>query len=100
MEGFHRIFFIIFASVGAVISRGIAGSLIWNLFVPKFFGLPSLPVLIAIALSTLMSVLVPTVAPNTGAETKYSDLYRLLFIVYLAPWLSYLFALTVTSFYY
>lgn len=100
MDSFNRVFFIIFATVGAVISRGIAGSLIWNLFVPKFFGLPTLPVLIAIALSSLMSVMIPTTAPSTGKTTEYSDLYRVLFIVYLAPWFGYLFALGATSIYY
>ena len=88
------------ATIFIVVSRGLAVSLIWNLFVPEFFGMPKLPVLIAIALSTLLSVMIPTVAPVSNKNTEYSELYRMLFIAFLAPWFGYLFALVTTSIYF
>lgn len=100
MNDFSRIFTLISIMIGIVISRGIAASLIWNMFVPKFFGLPVLSALIAIALSTLMTVLIPTSIPTESEKVEYRDLYRKMFIVFISPWLGYLFALTAVSIYY
>lgn len=104
MDSFNRVFVILVATIGVVVSRGIAVSLIWNMFVPKFFGLPTLPTLLAIALSTLLSVLMPTVAPRRDSavseEKNYKDLYNLLIISFIAPWVGYLIALATTGLYY
>ena len=104
MDTFNKVFVILFATLVVVISRGIAVSLIWNMFVPKFFGLPTLPALLAIALSSLLSILIPTVAPrrdnSVTEEKQYKDLYNLLFISFITPWVGYLLVLTTTSLYY
>lgn len=104
MDTFNRVFVILVATIGVVISRGVAASLIWNMFVPRVFGLPNLPILIAIALSTLLLVLIPTVAPRrektTSEEEHYKSLYGLLFISFISPWIGYLIALAATSIYF
>lgn len=101
MTEFNRLITIIAMVVGIIIGRGIAASLIWNMFVPQFFGLPALPALIAIALSVLMTVLIPTSVPTESKkEADYPELYRKMFIVFVSPWLGYLFALAAVSFYY
>lgn len=104
MDAFNKAFVVIVATIGIVISRGFAISLIWNMFMPQFFGLPTLPTLIAIALSTLLAVIMPS-APyrnNSGVtEKEYSGiLYNMLFLSFVTPWVGYLFALATTNLYY
>ena len=104
MDKYNKFFVILVATVVVVISRGIAVSLIWNMFVPELFGLPTLPVLLAIALSSLLSVLIPNVATkrdsSASEKEQYIYLYGLLFTAILTPWIGYLTVLVATSLYY
>ena len=104
MDKFNRFFVILVATVVVVISQGIAVSLMWNMFVPELFGLPTLPVLLAIALSSLLSVLIPSISPKRDSsiseKERYSYLYGQLFTALIAPWICYLTVLAATSLYY
>lgn len=104
MDKFNRFFVILVATVVVVISQGIAVSLIWNMFVPELFGLPTLPILLAIALSSLLSVLIPNLATKRDSSMSekehYIYLYGQLFTALIAPWIGYLMVLAATSLYY
>ena len=100
MESIGKIIGIFALLLGSVISRAFATTLIWNMFVPQFFGLRPMPVLIAMALSALLAVLMPTPIPKEDKEAKESDLYRLFALSYILPWASYLVTLIATTIYF
>lgn len=82
------------------VNQGYALSLTWNLFVPQFFGLPQLPMLIAIAVVFLISV---TRVSNYKKPEKYTETKDLVFATFLpfvAPWFGYLCALLAVNLYF
>lgn len=100
MESVGKIVGIFTLLIGAVISRAFAVSLTWNLFMPQFFGVSQLPVLIAIAIFSLLEILKPNLLPKRDKDVDEKDLYKLFVLSYILPWTSYLVALLATSIYF
>ncbi len=102
MDTFSKVFLILSAAVGVIISRGFAVSLMWNMFVPQMFGLPALPILLAIALSSLLSTIHPLthLKREESPEEGFKVAFGLLITSFLAPWVGYLVVLVATSLYF
>lgn len=98
---FNKIFFLFLSSALIIVSRGVATSLSWNLFVPQFFGLPALPSLLAIALSSLVTLLAPS-SMQGGARPLHEErnLEYIFGVSLIAPWVGYLIILATTAIYY
>lgn len=101
---FNKIFFLFLSTILIIVSRGAAASLSWNLFVPQFFGLPALPTLLAIALSSLVVLLAPSSMqggsrplPEDSPERNLSYIFG---VSLITPWVGYLIILATTAIYY
>lgn len=101
---FNKIFFLFLSTILIIVSRGVAASLSWNLFVPQFFGLPALPTLLAIALSSMIVLLAPSSMQGGSRPLPEESPERNLIYVFgvslIAPWVGYLIILASTAIYY
>jgi hypothetical protein len=101
---FNKIFFLFLSTILIIVSRGVAASLSWNLFVPQFFGLPALPTLLAIALSSLVILLAPSSMQGGSRplpeESPERNLVYIFGVSLIAPWVGYLVILATTAIYY
>ena len=87
--------------IGAL-NTGLSLSMSWNLFMPQYFHLPKLSVLIAICVSSLLSLLtVGLVIVQRDSEGKPLPVQSDVFIAKLIyPWLMFLVIWIATSIYY
>ena len=87
--------------IGAL-NTGLSLSMSWNLFMPQYFHLPKLSVLIAICVSSLMSLLtVGLVIVQRDSEGKPLPVQEDVLVAKLIyPWLMFLVIWIATSVYY
>ena len=87
--------------IGAL-NTGLSLSMSWNLFMPQYFHLPKLSVLIAICVSSLLSLLtVGLVAIQKDADGKTIPVQSDVFVAKLIyPWIMFLVIWIATSIYY
>ena len=87
--------------IGAL-NTGLSLSMSWNLFMPQYFHLPKLSVLIAICVSSLLSLLtVGLVIVQRDSEGKPLPVQGDVFVAKLIyPWLMFLVIWIATSIYY
>ena len=101
---FNRIFFLFLSTIIIIVSRGVAASLSWNLFIPQFFGLPTLPTLLAIALSSLVILLAPNSMQGGSRplpkESPERNLVYIFGVSLVYPWVAYLIVLATTAIYF
>lgn len=76
----------------AVINKGFAVSLTWNLIMPMNFGLPNLSIPQAIALTALVTLTVPTYM-EVREDARKLKIGLFLFTLLIRPWLLFLIAL-------
>lgn len=100
MDSLSKVFGLIALAFSLVFSRGVAASYIWDLFIPRFFGLPELPVLIAIALSALLQTLSPNTPLRKCRESSVEEVYGMMLSNIVAPWIGYLVVLLATNLYF
>lgn len=84
------------------LNTGLSLSMSWNLFMPQYFHLPKLSVLIAICVSSLLSLLtvgLVTVQRDSGGNTLPDD-YNILIARLIYPWLMFSVIWIATSIYY
>lgn len=90
------------APIGVVlmlINQGFANSLTWNLFMPKFFGLPELSVLTSILLLCVVTGFMGRKSKTAVNRTK-EDVVRDVFIIVVSPWFIFLVALITSKIYF
>ena len=89
------------ALIGAL-NTGLSLSMSWNLFMPQYFHLPKLSVLIAICVSSLLSLLtVGLVIVQRDSEGKPLPVQEDVLVAKLIyPWLMFLVIWIATSIYY
>ena len=87
--------------IGAL-NMGLSLSMSWNLFMPQYFHLPKLSVLIAICVNSLLSILtVGLVIVQRDSEGRPLPVQGDVFVAKLIyPWLMFLVIWIATSFYY
>lgn len=87
--------------IGAL-NTGLSLSMSWNLFMPQYFHLPKLSVLIAICVSSLLTLLtVGLVIVQRDSEGKPLPVQEDVLVAKLIyPWLMFLVIWIATSFYY
>ena len=87
--------------IGAL-NTGLSLSMSWNLFMPQYFHLPKLSVLIAICVSSLLSLLtVGLVAVQKDADGKTIPVQPDVLVAKLIyPWIMFLVIWIATSIYY
>ena len=87
--------------IGAL-NMGLSLSMSWNLFMPQYFHLPKLSVLIAICVSSLLSLLtVGLVVVQRDSEGKPLPVQGDVFVAKLVyPWIMFLVIWIATSIYY
>ena len=87
--------------IGAL-NTGLSLSMSWNLFMPQYFHLPKLSVLIAICVSSLLSLLtVGLVIVQKDADGKTIPVQSDVFLAKLIyPWIMFLVIWIATSIYY
>ena len=86
----------------SALNTGLSLSMSWNLFMPQYFHLPKLSVLIAICVSALLSLLtvgLVTVQRDSDGNTLPVD-YNVLISKLIYPWLMFLVIWIATSIYY
>ena len=84
------------------LNTGLSLSMSWNLFMPQYFHLPKLSVLIAICVSALLSLLtvgLVTVQRDNDGKTLPDD-YSILIARLIYPWLMFSVIWIATSIYY
>jgi len=82
-----------------IVSGGYAASLTWNLFVPQYFGLPQLPLALAISLVALIRIFISTDIDYREDKTaKEKNLPIILGLI--NPWVAYLIVLIATNIYF
>ena len=86
----------------SALNTGLSLSMSWNLFMPQYFHLPKLSVLIAICVSSLLSLLtVGLVIVQRDSEGKPLPVQDDVFVAKLIyPWLMFLVIWIATSIYY
>ena len=86
----------------SALNMGLSLSMSWNLFMPQYFHLPKLSVLIAICVSSLLSLLtVGLVTVQRDSEGKPLPVQGDVFVAKLIyPWLMFLVIWIATSIYY
>ena len=84
------------------LNMGLSLSMSWNLFMPQYFHLPKLSVLIAICVSSLLSLLtVGLVVVQRDSEGKPLPVQGDVFVAKLVyPWIMFLVIWIATSIYY
>lgn len=80
-----------------VISRAFAFTLVWNMFMPQFFGMVEMKTLIAIAFISLVTILVPIPNAKGNKEAEQGELLGAVIISILIPWFCYAIALLATT---
>ena len=86
----------------SALNTGLSLSMSWNLFVPQYFHLPKLSVLIAICVSALLSLLtvgLVTVQRDSDGNTIPND-SNILIAKLIYPWLMFSVIWIATSIYY
>lgn len=86
----------------SALNMGLSLSMSWNLFMPQYFHLPKLSVLIAICVSSLLSLLtvgLVTVQRDSEGNTLPDD-YNILIAKLIYPWLMFSVIWIATSIYY
>lgn len=86
----------------SALNTGLSLSMSWNLFMPQYFHLPKLSVLIAICVSALLSLLtvgLVTVQRDSDGNTLPDD-SNILISKLIYPWLMFLVIWIATSIYY
>ena len=86
----------------SALNTGLSLSMSWNLFMPQYFHLPKLSVLIAICVSSLLSLLtvgLVTVQRDSEGNTLPDD-YNILIAKLIYPWLMFSVIWIATSIYY
>ena len=86
----------------SALNTGLSLSMSWNLFMPQYFHLPKLSVLIAICVSALLSLLtvgLVTVQRDSDGNTLPVD-YNVLISKLIYPWLMFSVIWIATSIYY
>lgn len=86
----------------SALNTGLSLSMSWNLFMPQYFHLPKLSVLIAICVSALLSLLtvgLVTVQRDSDGNTLPYD-YNILIARLIYPWLMFSVIWIATSIYY
>ena len=86
----------------SALNTGLSLSMSWNLFMPQYFHLPKLSVLIAICVSALLSLLtvgLVTVQRDSDGNTLPDD-YNILVAKLIYPWLMFSVIWIATSVYY
>ena len=86
----------------SALNMGLSLSMSWNLFMPQYFHLPKLSVLIAICVSSLLSLLtvgLVTVQRDNDGNTLPDD-YNILIAKLIYPWLMFSVIWIATSIYY
>ena len=86
----------------SALNTGLSLSMSWNLFIPQYFHLPQLSVLIAICVSSLLSLLtVGLVVVQRDSEGRPLPVQGDVFVAKLVyPWLMFLVIWIATSIYY
>ena len=80
----------IFVAVG-ILNKGIAVSMIWDITLVPYFGAPSISIRLAIALTALVTLIVPT-PMDLRKDDRKPRIGLWLFVVFVNPWILYLIA--------
>lgn len=96
MSDVNKFLFVSVSVVLIIASRGYAASLAWNSFVPQYFNAPNLPTLMAIALISLLHIVMPVTVSSSENDKDYAKLI----VVVISPWVAYIVVLVTTSIYF